>query len=48
MWLVLFLGNCKWYKNNLVTPCGVGAMYDMRPDKDVKDLSGGDCDTPKS
>lgn len=47
-WLTFFLGRSKWYQNNLIIPCGIEAVYDMNLDKDVKDLSGGDCDTPKS
>jgi hypothetical protein len=31
MWLVLFMCRYKWYQNNLVTPCGIGALHDVAP-----------------
>jgi hypothetical protein len=37
----------KWFQSDLVTPCDVEAPHDVGLD-DVKDLSGGYCDTSKS
>lgn len=45
---VASLGRYKWYQSNLVTLCGSKTLHDMDLDKDVRDLSGGDCDTPES
>jgi hypothetical protein len=47
MWLVLFLSHYKWYQNNLVTPYDIEALHNMDPKKDVRELSGGSCDTPE-
>jgi hypothetical protein len=44
----VFLGHYKQYQSSLVTPYGGGVLHDMGPDEDVKDLSGGDCDTPEN
>lgn len=48
MWLEFSLGRDKWYQNNQVTPYGVETLHDVDLDKNVKNLSGGDCDTAKS
>ena len=46
MWLALPLGCYKWgIRANSVIPCGLGHMD---PNEDVRDLSGGNCDAPKS
>jgi hypothetical protein len=47
--MCLSLRHNKWYQNNIITSCGVGALrYDVGFDEDVRDLSGKNCDTPKS
>jgi hypothetical protein len=45
MWLALSLGCYKWYQSQPSNLCGLGHMG---PNEDVRDLSGGDCDAPKS
>jgi hypothetical protein len=34
--------------NDLVTPYGCEALYDVDPKKEIKDSSKGDCGTPKN
>jgi hypothetical protein len=41
IWLALSLDRCKWYQNNLVTPCGNEALHGMGLGEDVKDSSWG-------
>jgi hypothetical protein len=41
----VFPESLQFYHSNLVTPCGAGVLHDMDPNKDVRDLSVGACDT---
>jgi hypothetical protein len=47
MWLALSLDFYKWYQN-LVIPCGIEALHGMDLNKDVRNLSGRNCDTLES
>ena len=45
MWLALSLGCYNGIRANSVILC---ELRHMGPNEDVRDLSGGDCDAPKS
>jgi hypothetical protein len=44
-YLTLFVSHYKWYHSKV---SNTGALHNMNPNKDVRDLSGGDCDTLES